>query len=91
MKPSPTDILHRHTRAVLHHSDSNLCAREALEGAVRAGANLGGASLVGADLEGANFRHANLRDATRAAIQECADERGLTYDEFLDWFFEQRA
>jgi hypothetical protein len=31
-----------------------------------------------------------IRDAIRAAIQECADERGLTYDEFLDWFFEHR-
>jgi len=25
-----------------------------------------------------------IRDAIRAAIQECADEAGLSYDEFLD-------
>jgi hypothetical protein len=28
-----------------------------------------------------------VREAIRAAIQECADECGVTYDEFLDRFW----
>jgi hypothetical protein len=32
-----------------------------------------------------------LRDAIRAAIQDCADESGLSYDKFLDRYCRGRS
>ena len=32
-----------------------------------------------------------IRDAIRGAIQECADERGLSFHEFLDWYCRERC
>ena len=67
---SKIEIRHRYTGAVLYacdatdeQQDSGLAVRAALEGAVKAGANLRGANLSGANLSGANLRGANLRGA----------------------------
>ena len=67
---SKIEIRHRYTDAVLYACDvtddeqaSGLAMRAALEGAVKAGANLSGANLRGAYLSGANLSGAYLNGA----------------------------
>ncbi len=57
------EILHRYTGAVLYHSADATSVREAVEAAIKSGADLGGADLGGADLGGADLGAAYLRGA----------------------------
>jgi hypothetical protein len=70
------EIKHRFTLAVLYSSEASTI-REAVESAVKGGADLRGADLEGANLGGADLRGADLRDANLGdADLEGANLRG---------------
>jgi hypothetical protein len=79
------EIKHRYTGATLYSADV-ATLREALERAVKSGANLRGANLAGANLRGANLDGANLDGANlrganlRGANLAGANLRGANLD-----------
>ena len=78
------ELKHKTTNTVLFTLDAKTI-KDALENAVKGGANLSGANLRGANLDGANLDGANLDGANlRGAYLEGAKEYVNSHDLFLE-------